>query len=230
MGISKNITKKIANYNSENSIAFKLRKKRSERIKTIISEIFNEFGEVKIIDIGGTKTYWKIIPHEFLKENNVHITLVNLPDSVDKSESDEMFTYQDGDGCNLENYETNSFHLSHSNSVIEHVGSWKNKKLFAKESQRVAKKHYLQTPNFWFPIEPHFMSPFFHWLPDGVRVAILMRFNLGWYKKAKTKEEAQSYIDYASLLTAKELKELFPNSHLMYENLFAFKKSLIVFN
>lgn len=156
------------------------------------------------------------------------ITLINLPDSVDKSESDEMFTYLDGNGCDLAEFGDKSFHLSHSNSVIEHVGSWENKKRFASESQRVALRQYIQTPNYWFPIEPHFMTPFFHWLPENIRVKLLMNFNLGWYTKTDSKEEAQKFVDGCALLTAKEMKTLFPKGKLTIEKIGGLSKSLIV--
>jgi hypothetical protein len=63
--------------NFANSLGFKFRVKRAERIKNLISECYVKYGEVSIIDIGGTRTYWKIIPEAFLKEKNVHITIVN---------------------------------------------------------------------------------------------------------------------------------------------------------
>lgn len=228
MGISKTITKKLINYNSEDSFAFKMRKKRAERIRMLINKCYEEKGKVDIIDIGGTKVYWKIIPFEFLKEKNVKITLINLPDSVVESENDDIFTYKSGDGCHLEEYMDEQFDIAHSNSVIEHVGSWENKSIFSNETRRVAKKYYLQTPNYWFPVEPHFMTPFFHWLPKRIRLWLLMNFNLGWYEKAKSYSEAKENDDGCSLLTEKELKTLLPDGNLFKEKFLVLNKSLIV--
>ena len=101
----------LINYQSEKSVAFKLRKKRAERIKRLISDCFDEKGAVSIIDIGGTKTYWKIIPKEFLIQKNVKITLVNLPTDAPLSEDDEIFSHCDGNGCNLVDFKDKSFSL-----------------------------------------------------------------------------------------------------------------------
>jgi hypothetical protein len=125
-----NFTKKVLNYESENSLAFKLRAKRAERIKSLIIECYNKYNHVAIIDIGGTKTYWKIIPMAFLKEKNVHITIVNLPSFTlpHLSTDNEIFAVIYGDGCNLSEFSDHSFHIAHSNSVIEHVGNDVNRK------------------------------------------------------------------------------------------------------
>jgi hypothetical protein len=142
----------------------------------------------------------------------------------------EIFTFVCGNGCNLSEFNDHSFHIAHSNSVIEHVGAWEDKVNFSKELQRVAEKYYLQTPNYWFPIEPHFMTPFFHWLPKKIRIKLLLHFNLGNSKKAATNSEARMRIEHCDLLTKKELKRLYPYSQHKYykEKWGGFIKSLIV--
>src|SRR3546814_10323990 len=66
-----------------------------------------------------------------------------------------------------------SFDIAHSNSVIEHVITWDNMKNFARETRRVAAWHYVQTPYFWFPVDPHFYKlPFYHWLPRPLRAKL----------------------------------------------------------
>lgn len=228
MAITHFIAKKLINYESEKSAAFKLRMKRAERIKVLIEECYNKFGKVNIIDVGGTKTYWKIIPREYLLEKNVHITLINLPSKTPLPENDNIFSFETGDGCNLINIADNSFHIAHSNSVIEHVGKEPNRILFANELKRVAEIYYLQTPNYWFPIEPHFMTPFFQWLPEKLRIKLILNFNLGWSKKADNYQKAKDTVDRCNLLTKSDLKRLFPEATL-YKEKFAFlNKSLMV--
>jgi hypothetical protein len=126
----------------------------------------------------------------------------------------ELFTYATGDGCNLSEFKDHAFHIAHSNSVIEHVGSWENKVSFSKELQRVAKRFYLQTPNYYFPMEPHFMTPFFHWLPKRFRIKLHLHFNLGNYRKAATYNEARINVERCDLLTKEALRKLFPSPHI----------------
>jgi ubiquinone/menaquinone biosynthesis C-methylase UbiE len=164
-----------------------------------------------------------------LKANNVNITVVNFPPPPPPQHyNNELFTLKKGDGCNLSEFGDHSFHIAHSNSVIEHVGNWDKKVMFAKELRRVAKKYYLQTPNYWFPMEPHFMTPFFHWLPKKVRIKLTLWFKLGWFPKAKNYEKARQNVESCSLLTKKELLKLFPDSSLYKEKFICWTKSLIV--
>ena len=60
------------------------------------------------------------------------------------------------------------FDLAYSSSVIEHVPPGR-RAAFAAEVRRVARGWYVQTPARSFPIEPHALLPFAHWLPAGLR-------------------------------------------------------------
>ncbi len=228
MSITNYAAKKIINYQSEKSFAFKLRKKRAHRIKSLILNCYNEHKWVNIIDVGGTKTYWNIIPSKFLLDNNVHITIVNLPSPNPLPDDNKTFSFVDGDGCNLSSFSDKSFHIYHSNSVIEHVGSWENMVSFSEEAKRVADSYYIQTPNYWFPIEPHFLTPFFHWLPKSIRIKLVMNFSLGWFRKAKTYNEAAGFVDDCNLLSKKDLKKLFSNALVQNEKFLLLNKSIIL--
>ena len=60
------------------------------------------------------------------------------------------------------------FDLAYSSSVIEHVPP-ERRAAFAAEVRRVARGWFVQTPARSFPIEPHALLPFAHWLPPGLR-------------------------------------------------------------
>jgi SAM-dependent methyltransferase len=60
------------------------------------------------------------------------------------------------------------FDLAYSSSVIEHVPP-ERRAAFAAEVRRVARGWFVQTPARSFPIEPHALLPFAHWLPTGLR-------------------------------------------------------------
>jgi hypothetical protein len=121
----------------------------------------------------------------------------------------------------------NSFDLTHSNSIIEHVGGWERMEAFARESRRLAPFCYLQTPYFWFPVEPHFLAPFYHWLPESWRAKILLRMRLGHYGPAADMGEAMRTIRQAILLDRAQLASLMPGARIEFEWLGPFPKSLI---
>jgi SAM-dependent methyltransferase len=60
------------------------------------------------------------------------------------------------------------FDLAYCSSVVEHVAP-AQRPAFARELRRVARGWYVQTPAFSFPIEPHALLPFAHWLPVAAR-------------------------------------------------------------
>jgi SAM-dependent methyltransferase len=60
------------------------------------------------------------------------------------------------------------FDLVYCSSVIEHVPS-SRRVAFATELRRVGRGWFVQTPARSFPIEPHALLPFAHWLPAAVR-------------------------------------------------------------
>jgi hypothetical protein len=65
-------------------------------------------------------------------------------------------------------FEDDAFELAYASSVVEHVAPAR-RAAFAAELQRVARGWYVQTPARSFPIEPHALLPFAHWLPAGPR-------------------------------------------------------------
>jgi SAM-dependent methyltransferase len=65
-------------------------------------------------------------------------------------------------------YEDGAFDLVYSSSVIEHVPRAR-RAAFAAEIDRVGRGLYVQTPAYGFPVEPHSLLPFAHWLPARLR-------------------------------------------------------------
>jgi SAM-dependent methyltransferase len=65
-------------------------------------------------------------------------------------------------------FEDGEFDLAYASSVIEHVAP-ERRAAFAAELRRVARGWFVQTPAYSFPIEPHALLPFAHWLPPAAR-------------------------------------------------------------
>jgi len=216
----------FSDYNNTNSPGSRLRQRRIAPLTRMVEEVYSRVGQVNIVDIGGTDSYWKILPIKFFEEFNVSITLVNKP-GVNVQKNHGIFRYIEADGCDLNIFKDRSFHIAHSNSVIEHVGDWMRMILFATEISRVSEKYFVQTPNFWFPIEPHCMTPFFHWLPKPLRVWMVQHFQLGNWGKANSVSDAVKAVESARLLDKKMFQELFPAAHIYTERLFFLPKSFI---
>lgn len=60
------------------------------------------------------------------------------------------------------------FGFVYCSSVIEHVPPARRAS-FAAELRRVGRAWMVQTPAYSFPLEPHALLPFAHWLPVGLR-------------------------------------------------------------
>lgn len=212
--------------NDPNSLVSRFRRARSKRIVDLIAAIHAEKGAVRIIDLGGEASYWHLFDADFLKRSNVHITLVN-PGGVDDVWDDALFTVVDGDATHLPQYGDNSFDLVHSNSVIEHVGDWVRMEAFAQECRRLAPKYYVQTPYFWFPVEPHFSSLFFHWKSEQSRARALMKRAHGFSQKAPDVGAAMRDVQHARLLDKNQFRFLYTDATHHDEKVGSLTKSLI---
>ena len=208
------------------SVAFRLRARRIQPLVRILEEIHSAHGHVRLLDLGGTPNYWEIIPRQTLEGLNVRITVANLYRSAHR-DGDTLFTLIKADACDLSSIGDKEFHVVHSNSVIEHVGSRDRMQLFAAEVRRVAERHFVQTPNFWFPVEPHALLPFFHWLPYRLRIALVQKYTLGHWPRQRSREEAEKLLRDNDLLNKREFSRLFPASVIRVERFFGLPKSLL---
>jgi hypothetical protein len=226
MPITRTLAKCFTNYDSQKSLGAKLRVKRILPLLQMIETIYKNNGSVSIIDLGGTMQYWGIVSSEYLSDHNVNITIVNLPESA-MPEDQGPFRFVAADACNLTHFEDKSFDIAHSNSVVEHVGDWGRMVKFAEELKRVSRYYFCQTPNFWFPIEPHCMTPFFHWLPTPARLWLVSHFQLGHWRKAASIDDAVRIVESARLLNKKMLQALFTDASIVTERLFFLPKSFV---
>jgi hypothetical protein len=172
--------------------------------------------ETRVLDVGGSMPIWEGVP--FLPK----VTIVNLEQH---HAIPETFDFIKADARNLP-VESNSFDVCFSNSLIEHLWTWEDQQRAAKEIRRVARRYFVQTPNFWFPIEPHFLAPCFHWLPLSLRkeLALITPTQLmGHWGVA----DLMRLVHELRLLTAAELQTLFPEAHILRERVGGITKSLM---
>jgi hypothetical protein len=126
-------------------------------------------------------------------------------------------------------FKDKEFDIVFSNSVIEHLFSTNNQERMAEETRRVGKYYFVQTPNFYFPLEPHWLFPFFQFLPFTVRVFLTRNFSLGHYRKAANEDEAIERVNEVKLLTELKMRKLFPDGKVYREMFLVFVKSITMY-
>jgi len=105
------------------------------------------------------------------------------------------------------------FDLAYCSSVIEHVAP-ERREAFAAEVRRIGRGWFVQTPAWSFPIEPHALLPFAHWLPPR------------WRRPYWRLGAAGSWEEIA-LLRRAELVTLFPGATIHAERLGPLTKSWV---
>lgn len=201
------------------------RLKRFAIVKRMIDDIIAKNGACRIIDVGGEFDYWKqYLDH--LQGLSIEVLICNINDRSEPF-TDPRFTSRWANACDLSFAATGSFDLAHSNSVIEHVGRWKEMRAMAEEVRRVAVAYYVQTPYFWFPMEPHYRTIGYQWLPEAWRARLLTHMPLGYFPKAADFNQAMDYVNDSILIDRLQMKTLFPDATHQNERAFGLTKSLI---
>lgn len=183
----------------------------------VMAAYFQIKENTRVLDVGGTVYNWSFL--SILPQ----LTIVNIEPTPKDFPS--KFTYIQADARCLP-FRDNEFDLVYSNSVIEHVGDFRDQEQVANEIQRTGKCYYVQTPNYWFPVEPHLLTPFFHWLPKGLQSRTI-RYLTTWGIWARpTPKQCKWFLETTRLLTISEMKELFPDASFINEKYFGLVKSI----
>ena len=209
-------------YDSPDSPA---RKARQKRYKFFMDRFNTMKRPMRILDIGGTEQYWEMLGFfddvDLVKEG-IELHLLNLREQ--EVSRPNVFSVI-GSALDLSPYEDQSFDLVFSNSVIEHLFTWENQVIMANEVMRVGKNYFVQTPNYWFPIEPHFYMPLIQYLPKALRVWIIYTFHNDYNDKEFTKTKVEEF----KLLTIGEMKKLFPSGEAYIEKFKGLNKSVSMY-
>ncbi len=171
-----------------------------------------------VLDVGGTADNWKLIPEQ------PSLVLLNL--YVPRASARGRAMWVRADGTYLP-FKDGVFDIVYSNSVIEHLQTFENQRRFATECQRVGQSYYVQTPNYWFFIEPHYLTPFIHWLPAAIQGRLLRYGTLWGLMTCPTQAQCASILHELRLLKEQEVRELFPQAELWYERFIGLTKSFM---
>ena len=198
-----------------------MRRRRFAFFLSLLSEVKRP---ARILDVGGTPAFWQLMGLSQL--DDVRITILNLQAHP---VTGPLFDSVAGDARDLR-YADRSFDVVFSNSVIEHLGPhFSDQQLMAKEVERVGQRYFIQTPNRYFPLEPHFLIPGFQFMPVWMRTWMVSSFDVGWYKRIPDKTAARREVESVSLLGEKQLRILFPTADIYKEKLLGITKSFVAF-
>src|SRR6202007_1225101 len=128
-------------------------------------------GDESVLDVGGTDKSWWFVDWK------APVIRCNLDRNAADSGSRVV-----ADGRCLP-FGDRAFDVVFSNSVIEHVTPLKEQVRFAGEIQRTGRRYFVQTPNRWFPIEPHYLFPLFQFFPTVLQRWLHTHFDIGTFRK-----------------------------------------------
>jgi len=209
----------LADSNQETSLAVTLRRKRFCHFLDLVESC--PPGRLRILDVGGTERYWETMG---FADSGHEITLLNLTEAETRHPNILSVA---GDASSMPQFDDNQFDIVFSNSVIEHLRCREKQQQMAAEVRRLAKKYLVQTPNYYFPIEPHFLFPGFHFLPVASRIWLLRHHSLGSYPRVEDYQRARELVSEIRLITEAELRAMFPDATILHERIYGMTKSLL---
>ena len=130
-----------------------------------------------------------------------------------------------GDACTAV-FPHGQFDIVISNSLLEHVGGHMQRERLAEVILRNASRHWVQTPNRYFPIEPHWFFPGFQFLPVRGRVLVSRFWPLS-HRRAATAAQAAHLVAGVELIGPGEMRRLFPSSEIWVERFAGLPKSIV---
>jgi hypothetical protein len=218
-----NIMRSLADQATAGSFSNTRRSRRFAAFAALVDGLLEQReGSVRILDIGGTNSFWE--QRGWAGRDRVEVVLVNLEAEPREHENIDP---RAGDATDLSEFADGSFDVVFSNSVIEHLQTRDNQAAMAAEVRRLAPVYWIQTPNFWFPVEPHFLTPGWHYLPVAVRVALLRRRRWGWRGPLPEAAKAEEAVREIRLMRGSELTRMFPEATLQRERIGPFVKSFV---
>ena len=213
-----NVLRNAADATRSTSLSHRFRSNRFRLFRSLMETVPRP---ARILDVGGTAGFWRRMGFH---DEDVDIVLVN---TEAPASPDGRFHFVQGDARDMSEFADGTFDVVFSNSVIEHVGDFDDQRRMAEEVRRVGRRWFVQTPNRYFPVEPHFLVPGFQFLPIEARARLLTRFDLGWIPRQPDLAAARERVQEIRLLTRSEMERLFPECRIHTERVLGLAKSFV---
>ena len=194
----------------------RFRKRRMQEF----AKVMRPADSARILDVGGTLQNWQLLAAK------PRVTLLNRDLVLDRNDYPENIKFEAGDALDMP-YSDGEYDIVYSNSVIEHVSTWENQQRFAEEVLRIGTRIWVQTPAYEFFMEPHYLTPLIHWLPQHWRRRLVRNFTIwGWLTRPAA-ADVERYIREIRLVTFQEMQTLFPDCEIYVERWLGMPKSYI---
>jgi len=201
-----------------NRLFLYLHRKSREQKQRLFLQLLRPTPQMRILNVGASGT--QIGLPEQLESFYAYPSLIvggglSLADVQDYRDSFPDVQALVFDGCALP-FADQSFDIVYSNAVLEHLPGDEWLERFAAEVQRVGKGWFITTPNFWYPVDPHYHLPFIQLLPETTQRRLVRRLGKIPY-------------DHLHLLTAKKLRRLFPAGEVIGCRVTFYPETLIAY-
>jgi hypothetical protein len=209
-----------ANDTNPNSLASRARRKRW----VMFTDAFPGLESMAVLDLGGTEAFWLGAP-----TRPKRITLLNpVSEPLADPSAAAWIRPVAGDACDPPAEVADHYDLVYSNSTIEHVGGHARRQQFADVVRARAPRSWVQTPNRYFPIEPHWMLPFGQQIPPRFRAEAVRRWPLrpSGFPSGDGGKALAEILDI-ELLSRTDLAWYFPEATILNERVGGLTKSLI---
>jgi len=186
-------------------------------------EMNNVGPQSRILDVGGTAFFWNLASSLGLPAPG-QIVILNNHEATGSLPANINWICADARRMPLAD---RAFDIVFSNSVIEHLGDAKSQQMMASEIRRVGCGYWVQTPDPRFPIEPHYLTPFIHWLPRDRRRRFIRNGTI-WGLITRPDDDAiDERLVEIKLINAVEFRSLFPDARIIVERFCGLPKALI---
>ncbi len=188
----------------------------------LFQSVFEPQPEDRILDIGADPqlfsryTFEDFYPHqERITGGSIDFEMVREARKCYPKAQYAIF-----DGCELP-FPDKSFDIVFSNAVIEHIVGAERQQQFAREAMRVGKSWFITTPNYWFPLEVHYLLPFMQFLPPGARRI---------YSRISPNAAIKGNLIDLALLSARDLRRILPTSEIAKMRVTFWPETLVAYH